>query len=111
LSCLCPDRLAYNHQPGGDPNANLQWHCHDRRSSNRIDNRKGSTNSAFGIRLMPFRPAEVDEDAITYIPGDETSKAGDGRGHAGLVATRAVQRSRVGLGESEMPHADETAIG
>jgi len=24
---------------------------------------------------------------------------------------RAVQRSRLGLGESEMPHADETAVG
>jgi N6-adenosine-specific RNA methylase IME4 len=33
---------------------------------------------------------------------------------AHLVRTlggRAVQRSRLGLGESEMPHADETAIG
>jgi len=27
------------------------------------------------------------------------------------IPGRAVQRSRLGLGESEMPHADETAIG
>ena len=88
LSCLPrPDRLADNHQPGGDPDSNLQWLRQDRRSSNCIDNRKGSTNSAFGIRLMRVRPAEVDEDAVTYISGDEASEARDRRGHAGLVAT------------------------
>jgi hypothetical protein len=27
------------------------------------------------------------------------------------VTPRAVQRSRLGLDESEMPHADETAVG
>ena len=33
----------------------------------------------------------------------------DGAGKGGTI--RAVQRSRLGLGESEMPHAAETAVG
>ena len=80
------DRLADDHEARGDPDAHLQWLRQDGRLADRVDHRERGTNRPFGIRLVRFGPAEIDQHAITHVARDEATEARDRRGHAGLIA-------------------------
>ena len=68
--------------------------------------------------LRPSRRTERSQGSVLQIYlGKQitrltiTSRAVFADARDGPAVLRAVQRSRLGLGESEMPHADETAVG
>src|SRR4051812_20754869 len=84
------DWLTDHHKAGGDANADLERLATHLCFTDRGSNSETGTHSAFGVSLMGFRPAEVDQHAVTDIAGNEAIELLDGGSDTGLVAADDV---------------------
>src|SRR6202034_3042430 len=80
-----PDRFPNDHQPRCDANPNMQWFAARSRPADCGSNGKTGPHSPFGIGLPSFRPAEIDQHAVTDVPRNEAVKLLDGCGDARLI--------------------------
>ena len=78
LGCSCTDQVADNNEPGGDADPNLQGRIGMRcELRNRLDQGKPGTNCALGIMFMRLWVAEIGENAVAHVFGDEAAIALD----------------------------------
>jgi hypothetical protein len=79
-----PDQIADDHQPSGNTDAGLQGYGEFERPncSNPFQSR---AHGPLSIVLVRLRIAEVHEDAVAHVFGDEPIKAAHSVGHAFLI--------------------------
>jgi hypothetical protein len=62
---------ADDNKPGGDTHARLQLAGFDIQATNSVDRAQPRPHGPLGIVLMRLRVAEIDQDAVSHVPGDE----------------------------------------
>src|SRR5215469_5770375 len=78
-------RFPNNHQAGRDPDTHFEWLHSDRRLSNCSNHRESGANRPLGVSLTSFRPAKINQHAITHVASDKTAEARDCCSYAGLI--------------------------
>jgi hypothetical protein len=71
------DEVADDHQPGGDPDARFQLGGFDIEATDSVDDTQPRPDCPLGIVLMRSRIAEINEDAVAHVFGDEAIEPGD----------------------------------
>ncbi len=79
------DRLADDHESRCDANANLQRFAAHGCRADRGGNSEAGTHGAFGVGLAGFRPAEIDQHAVTHVTRNEAVELVDRGGDASLI--------------------------
>jgi hypothetical protein len=85
LRWACADQIADNHQPGGDPDARLQFDGFDIKATDSVDGPQPRPNRPLGIVLVGLRIAEIDQHAIAHIPTDEAIESGNDFGDGAVI--------------------------
>jgi hypothetical protein len=70
------DQIADDHQPGGDPDARLQFDGPHIEAADRVDDTQPRPDRPLGIVLMRSWVAEIDQHAVAHVLGDETVESG-----------------------------------
>jgi hypothetical protein len=74
LCCSCSDQIADHNEAGRYPDAHLEWRASGSRElRNRLDKGERGANRTLGIILVRFWDAEIGENAVTHVLGDETA--------------------------------------
>jgi len=80
-----PDQIADDHQPGGDPDARLQFDGIDMEAADGVDSAQPRPYRPLGVVLMRLRVAEINQNAVAHIPGDEATGSGDDFGSGAVI--------------------------
>ena len=71
------DQIADHHQPGGYADPCLQLDGLDIEAAHRVDAGEAGPHPPFGVVLMRLRVTEINQDAITHVPGHKAVGFGD----------------------------------
>src|SRR5580704_2373119 len=79
------DQIADDDQPGGDPDARLELGGFDVEATDRGYHTQPRPDRPLGIVLMRLRVAEIDQDAVAHVPGDQAIEPGDDFGDGAVI--------------------------
>jgi hypothetical protein len=79
------DQIADDHQPGGDPDARLEFDGFDIKATDSVDGSQRRPDRALRIILMRSRVAKIDQDAVAHILGDKAIEPGDHLGDGAVI--------------------------
>ena len=93
------DQIADDHQPGGDADPRFECGGFDIEASDSVDDVQPRPDRPLGIVLMRARVAEIDENAVAHVLGDEAIEHGDDLGDRAVIsADQLAQILRVMTG-------------
>ena len=79
------NKIADDHQPGGNADAGLRLDRLDIESADPVDDCEPRPHRALGIVLVRLRVAEIGQNAIAHIPGDKAIEPGDDLCHGTMI--------------------------
>ena len=82
-------QVAHDGEAAGDADACGQPLAGWRNLADRLQRGQGGAHGALGIGLVGLRPAEIDQDAVAHVLGDEALEAADRLGDAAVVGRRS----------------------
>jgi hypothetical protein len=81
------DQVTDHDQPGGDPDARLQFDGFDIETTDSIGDTQPRPDRTFGIVLMCSRVAEIDQHAVAHVFGDKSIHPDDDFSDSAMVSS------------------------
>ena len=85
LSRSCTNQITDDHQPGGDPDACLEFDGFDIEATDSVDGAQPRPHRPLGVVLMRLRVAEINQDAVAHVSGDEALEPDDDLGDGAVI--------------------------
>src|SRR5204862_5463947 len=105
----CANQVADDHQPGGNPDARPQLDGSDIEPTHGVESAQPRPDRPLSIVLMRLRIAEINENAVAHVPGDEAIEPGDDFADGAVISADDLTQI-LGIEPSrELSRADQVA--